>query len=356
MVNLRRNNVDGSPMCCLSFFPLLVMCVPTVMSWSQNDRAAVAPFAACRNAPTRQSVKLLSTEGANSTRFAWEEEASGANIDARLPTGDESEEKLRSPHPFDDPPVLLRCLLLGVATTGLAACWNALLVEFEWMQSWRYTWPCLGLIFSYEGYNSLASEFIPPPMLLPQGQSAPTFDPPLPLRQSRKTSNDDDEGMDDYLQAPDKGSINWGLDDHIVASTNLVSETVSTTGLASAAIALRPLDRPPAWLRAAATLAGLGLAIGGAADALLPVYVTGPNFVTSAGLAPDAAAFLACCQATALVQRVRVSARDAGYAIDGVRGDDLALSATQVLLISQLLVLGAGSFDEVATRIAAALF
>ena len=37
---------------------------------------------------------------------------------------------------------------------------------------------------------------------------------------------------------------------------------------------------------------GIGLFVGGFADAFLPVWMTGPNFITNAGLAPDCAILL----------------------------------------------------------------
>ena len=57
------------------------------------------------------------------------------------------------------------------------------------------------------------------------------------------------------------------------------------------------------WVQTLAVFAGLGLVVGGAADALLPVYVTGPNLVTAAGLAPDCALILILVQLTCLAEK-----------------------------------------------------
>jgi hypothetical protein len=185
---------------------------------------------------------------------------------------------------------LVNIALLGVATLGMAAYWNSMFLDFEWMQAWRYTWPCVGLLFMYEGGSSLVQDFglVSPP---------------------QKTS------LGVHKQV-----------DNEISVTELASETISLQS-----------DRP-VWLRVVAILAGASLVIGGAADAFLPVYVTGPEFLTKAGLAPDAAALLASYQAVVLMGRVWSDSKI-----------NLTICGAHVLLLSQLLVLGAGSFDDVAT-------
>jgi hypothetical protein len=181
---------------------------------------------------------------------------------------------------------------LGVATLGMAANWNNMFVDFEWMQAWRYTWPCVGLLFVYEGCSSLVQEFglVSPPQITSLGVKKQV--------------------------------------DNEISVTELASETISLQS-----------DRP-VWLRAIAILAGASLVIGGAADAFLPVYVTGPNLLTRAGLAPDAAALLASYQAVVLMGRVWSNSKI-----------NLTICGAQVLLLSQLLVLGAGSFEDAATLV-----
>jgi hypothetical protein len=204
------------------------------------------------------------------------------------------------PKPDDDKLVaVINVAILGVATFGMTTIWNDLLVDFEWMQAWRYTWPCVGFLFVYEGYNGLAEEF--------GLGGSPTS------KIASRTFYD-----------------NRGNDDDEISLAQLASETVSLRA-----------DRP-VWLRAVAILAGASLVIGGAADAFLPVYVTGPNLFTRAGLAPDAAAFLASYQAIVLMGRVVWSNSKV----------NLTIGAAHVLLLSQLLVLGAGSFEDAATLIA----
>jgi len=198
------------------------------------------------------------------------------------------------------PTMLTRSFLLVVLGTtifGMMTCWNTLLANYEWMQNWRYTWPCVGLLFLYEGYASLAVEF------------------DLPMMR-----NNSDEYADGII----------------------------TSSFATDAISLRHDslgNTSSVWSRAIVMLAGASLALGGAADAFLPVYVTGPNFLTNAGLAPDAAAFLACHQALVLARRVVPSVEEED------EREDFVVWAAQAVLLSQLLVLGFGSFDEVVTHI-----
>lgn len=123
-----------------------------------------------------------------------------------------------------------------------------------------------------------------------------------------------------------------------------------------------------------AAVLGFGLVVGGAADAFLPVYVTGPNVLTAAGMAPDAALglfFLTFYQIMVVTSSSQseeeAAARDITSSNQGTSPiseaslDDLLvpkgnatttqiLSPTyfmQVLLLAELYKLGEGSFDEV---------
>ena len=88
------------------------------------------------------------------------------------------------------------------------------------------------------------------------------------------------------------------------------------------------------WVQTLAVFAGLGLVVGGAADALLPVYVTGPNLLIAAGLAPDCALILILVQFTCLAEK-RTSF-------------ELVMRS---VALAQLGVLAAGSADELSSRV-----
>jgi len=225
----------------------------------------------------------------------------------------------------NDIQVLRSFLLLGLvaaATVGLVTFYNTLLMELEWMQAWRYTWPCVGLIFMYEGYQSLAA-----PRQQQQGQQVPN--------NNYSGINYNYSNFDNSDTADSSRSI-------FSLPTDLVRDTVALQEGAPAGSSSRP---PPVWFRIVAILAGASLVIGGAADAFLPVYVTGPEFLTAAGLAPDAAAFLATFQAFALVRRV------VGFNNNQNQANLAIVCVAHILLLSQLLVLGAGSFYDTSTLI-----
>mmetsp|Transcript_979 Transcript_979/g.2297 ORF Transcript_979/g.2297 Transcript_979/m.2297 type:complete len:281 (+) Transcript_979:72-914(+) len=152
--------------------------------------------------------------------------------------------------------------LVVASAFGLCELMNSLLINNEIMQAWRYSWPMIGLVFSFEGIRAL-------------------------------TSSEGANGI----------------------------EVTCLRGRSS-------------WVQSAVVFAGLGLVVGGAADALLPVYVTGPNLVTAAGLAPDCALILIFVQLTCLAEK-RAS---------------LELVIRSVSL-AQLEILAAGSADELSSRV-----
>lgn len=98
-------------------------------------------------------------------------------------------------------------------------------------------------------------------------------------------------------------------------------------------------DEESRWLPWSVSAAGTALILGGAADAWLPVYVTGPNLVTAAGLGPDAAAYLLG------VTLWRASTTKRTEKVD----------LSTIVLMAQLYILGAGSLDDVVSHTAAAL-
>mmetsp|Transcript_21793 Transcript_21793/g.22166 ORF Transcript_21793/g.22166 Transcript_21793/m.22166 type:complete len:259 (-) Transcript_21793:4-780(-) len=112
-------------------------------------------------------------------------------------------------------------------------------------------------------------------------------------------------------------------------------------------------------------LAGIGLVIGGAADALLPVYITGPNLFTSAGLGPDSAAFLLLMTVLFSIRNVMAQfdpekcVDSTGSPVSNFSYNSMSIISERledkgfykqiivwVVLTSQLYVLGESSFDE----------
>jgi len=93
-------------------------------------------------------------------------------------------------------------------------------------------------------------------------------------------------------------------------------------------------------------LAGAGLVVGGLADAFLPVYVTGPNLVTAAGLGPDCAAFLGVWT---LMQFSKLPSSTTKHSPTSM---ELGRFFSQAFLLAQLTILGAPSaYDAASTTI-----
>lgn len=104
---------------------------------------------------------------------------------------------------------------------------------------------------------------------------------------------------------------------------------------------------PPLWSGGLGTLSGVGLLLGGASDAWLPVYVTGPNFITSAGIGQDTAAFLIILTAVSIFRQHESSDPVLQPASQSIRSKFFWKFWTNSLLMAQLYILGAGTLDEI---------
>lgn len=72
------------------------------------------------------------------------------------------------------------------------------------------------------------------------------------------------------------------------ANSGIYSNTNTNTNIAVSTV----ISTPNPLLQLGYVFGGFGLFVGGLADALLPVWMTGPNLLTHAGLAPDCAVLL----------------------------------------------------------------
>jgi len=158
-----------------------------------------------------------------------------------------------------------------------------LLSQFEVVQQWRYLWPLIGIVFMIDGYFGLQ----PPP----------------------------EDGRRDLLK-------------------------------------LQPIqDIQPAWktlsFRATEIIGGIGMVIGGAYDAFMPVWMTGPNVFTPAGIGQDASFVLFW------LTLIQVSRRESARIgpNQSVLDQEVISIFPFVVLLAELYKLGEGSFDEVWTNI-----
>jgi len=117
---------------------------------------------------------------------------------------------------------------LGVSSVAFSSFLDTITLNYEWVQSWRYSWPLLGLIYAAAGVTHFTLQ----------------------------------EQYENIY--PSKGS--WGIW-YLPGSPEFHVK----------------------WTGVAEILGGVGLLIGGAYDAFMPVSNDIPNVFTSAGIGSDAA-------------------------------------------------------------------
>ena len=117
---------------------------------------------------------------------------------------------------------------LGVSSVAFSSFLDTITLNFEWVQSWRYSWPLLGLVYAAAGVTHFTLQ----------------------------------EQYENIY--PSKGS--WGIW-YLPGSPEFHVK----------------------WTGVAEILGGVGLLIGGAYDSFMPVSNDIPNVFTSAGIGSDAA-------------------------------------------------------------------
>lgn len=95
------------------------------------------------------------------------------------------------------------------------------------------------------------------------------------------------------------------------------------------------------WMQYTAVAAGLGLVIGGAYDAFMPVWMTGPNIVTNAGIGQDSAMVLLLLSAGSFVQP------------SSFREYNPTRLLLEITLLAELYKLGESSIDELLSNFVA---
>eukprot|EP00533_Pseudo-nitzschia_delicatissima_P000148 CAMPEP_0116083644 /NCGR_PEP_ID=MMETSP0327-20121206/3384_1 /TAXON_ID=44447 /ORGANISM="Pseudo-nitzschia delicatissima, Strain B596" /LENGTH=342 /DNA_ID=CAMNT_0003574547 /DNA_START=168 /DNA_END=1196 /DNA_ORIENTATION=+ len=188
--------------------------------------------------------------------------------------------------------------LVGLATFALVGILGDLLTNYEWVQTLRYFWP-LSLGVYYGMLWNLANE----------------------------------------------------------KDVALRRKTVEAFGLSAA---FSPKDDQDDWksmlYQMGYVLGGIGLFVGGLADAVLPVWMTGPNFITNAGLAPDCAVLLLVL---GVIDEFNIFGNqevdDETKLLASSSSSDETTTGTSLLLKitlwAELYKLGEGSLDEVFTNL-----
>lgn len=189
---------------------------------------------------------------------------------------------------------------LGVGTYLLSSFLEGATLQYEWIQSWKYTWPLLGAIYALAGVTHFTLE-------------------------------------EEYINIyPSKGA--WG---GLWVLPGSAKFHVQWTGIAE-------------------VLGGIGLLIGGFYDAFAPVYTQFPNVLTPAGIGSDSAAalFLLTLAVTpANIYMFTHGAKLPKETPDGEPGPEVPISghairgALQIILLSLLYQMGEGTFDSLVNGI-----
>jgi len=201
----------------------------------------------------------------------------------------ESPSKLNSlPEPAQAAIFFTILALLGAASIPFSNFLSSITTQYEWVQTWRYTWPLLGAIYVAAGLTHFTVQ---------------------------------EEYENIY---PSQGA--WGIW-YLPGSKEFHVK----------------------WTGVAEILGGAGLLVGGAFDAFAPVYDTCPNILTSAGIGSDAAAGLLLLTAAVTPSNIFMYTHGAKLPKDGpevpvvghfIRG------VMQVVLFGLLYQMGEGTFDE----------
>mmetsp|Transcript_57632 Transcript_57632/g.62266 ORF Transcript_57632/g.62266 Transcript_57632/m.62266 type:complete len:403 (-) Transcript_57632:204-1412(-) len=161
------------------------------------------------------------------------------------------------------------CCGLFAAVYGLSGVVGVMLTQYEWVQTWRYIWPLfIGLYFWYDAY-----------LLLLASSSLSSSSSMLSPQQQITITNTD--------ASPDTATNTAATTRTSTAFHSKTNGITSTTTITTTTV--HPNTLVVVFLKA---IVGIGLVVGGLADAVLPIWVTGPNLVTHSGMGPDCAVLL----------------------------------------------------------------
>ena len=207
------------------------------------------------------------------------------------------------PRTMDRSPELI---VVALATGSLAGILGDLLSNYEWVQTLRYFWPLsLGVY-----YGLLYNRAYDDADLARLSSARRRFGPSTaftPRREDGGGERDEDDPAELLLQA---GYI----------------------------------------------FGGIGLFVGGLADAVLPVWMTGPNWITNAGLAPDCAVLLLLLSAGETYGGLgRRSGTTSTMTTTTTPPGDMTPLLLRIALWAELYKLGESSLDEVVCGLQALL-
>jgi len=195
------------------------------------------------------------------------------------------------PEPTQAAVVLAIYVGLGVGTVALSSFLDYITNQYEWVQAWRYSWPLLGVIYAIAGVTHFTIS----------------------------------EEYENIFPSRNAWGI-WGIPGN-------AEFHVKWTGLVE-------------------VIAGLGLLVGGAFDALAPVWYTSPNLFTAAGLDSDSAVallLLSICVTPANIYMYTHGARLPRDGPDVPIAGHFVRGIFQIILFSILYQMGQETFEALLT-------
>jgi len=177
--------------------------------------------------------------------------------------------------------------VLGVGSSVLSSFLEDITLKYEWVQTWKYTWPLLGVIYAAAGATHFTLQ----------------------------------EAYENIY--PQRGA--WGIW-YLPGSPAFHVK----------------------WSGVAEVLGGAGLCIGGVLDAFAPVWFTSPNVLTSAGIGSDSAAALLLLTIAVTPANIYMYTHGAKLPIDGpevpIAGHAIR-GIMQIVLFALLYQMGEGTFE-----------
>jgi hypothetical protein len=137
-------------------------------------------------------------------------------------------------------------------------------------------------------------------------------------------------------------------------------QNLSEKDFGGKSVPLLPFPIISVWANILAGLCGIGLVVGGAYDAFMPVWMMGPNVVTEAGIGQDSAVALMLLTAYSVLN-CTTSARSFKDTDSGIHSwcsphfPNSAQLLAQIALLSQLYILGDGSINAILADVFSAL-
>jgi hypothetical protein len=165
--------------------------------------------------------------------------------------------------------LLSEIIITILASYSLYGLLGNLLTQYEWVQTWRYLWPLFIGIY-YCCFNGSAPLLFSSSSMSSSSSSLISMSKIASSLLSSSSSQQQEQEQQEQEQIEEQREEEEEEDILINTGSTTITDILQVLKISC----------------------GIGLFVGGMADAFLPVWMTGPNFITNAGLAPDCAVLL----------------------------------------------------------------